>query len=108
MKVGCICGWIGKPEHLAVLGEAKVCPRCFRTRSEARQTYPIINCHWCGHSNNVQVIGERMYRCSKCNRQFDDDPNEGAAGCYTDPVLSAEQREARENSYRRERRGPRH
>lgn len=100
MKCACICGWVGRSDQRAVVDGAAICPDC------ARETFHVIPCHWCHTAAGVQLIGERMYRCDRCGRHFDDEPEEGAASCYTDPVTGAMKKEEWENR-RRARRLPR-
>jgi len=86
-KYACICGWIGK-EPIELLTGTPFCPHCSHKRRTRRVVYPVIPCPWCETPKHVQLIGENMYRCHKCERSFDDDPDEG--GDYLrDPVRGA-------------------
>ena len=49
-------------------------------------------CPWCGRRNQIYPHGEREYWCRRCNRVFDDDPDEGG-DYYSDPSRRMERRE---------------
>lgn len=100
-KYACVCGWQSKgSEAVYVRDGRKLCPRCYRggkNRLPAiRDVFPIIPCHWCKSPKQVSLTGSREYYCHRCNKHFDDDPNEGGDALSHDPVRSLEKKERAE------------
>jgi transposase-like protein len=53
------------------------------------------DCPFCGDNRQVYEHGDRNFWCRRCNREFDDDPEEGGDYSDFDPAWRMERQERR-------------
>jgi len=55
----------------------------------------IPNCPWCGNNGQVYEDGDYRYWCRRCNRFFDEEPDESGDYSDFDPSARLEREEQR-------------